>query len=423
MHMTEILKHIPLDLVNFLLVLLFSLLIGIEQRLHHSEAKEGTLFGTDRTFTLIGILSFVLYIISPKDMILYILGALILTIFLAVGYLQKIKKAEHFGITSILIALITYSFTPLLYHYPKWLVLIIFVSVLILTEIKEELFAFSQKFGNDEFLTLAKFILISGIILPLLPHTKLYPSINLTAYQLWLAIVAVSAISYFSYILQKFVFPNSGIMLTAILGGLYSSTATTIILARRSKEQSQTFMAVAAILAATAMMYLRLLLLAFIFNKQVALLLLPYFAVLTLLTATISFFLQKNKNEQEQIHTTKEHPNPLELKTAFIFGLLFAFFSVLTDFIIKHYGNAGINILSFIVGVTDIDPFILNLFQNGTQNMDIELIVKATLIATTANNLTKLIYALSLGTHRYRKLLSIAFGTVILAGLVMVFGL
>lgn len=417
--MQDILNHIPKDLINLILILVFSLLIGIEQRIHHSEAKAGSRFGTDRTFTLIGILSYVLYILSPKDKIFYILGFITLSIFLAINYFQKIQRFKHFGITSMLIALITYSFTALIYLFPAWLVLTIFVCILILTEIKEELFSFSQKFGSDEFLTLAKFILISGIILPLLPHTNFIEGINLSPYQLWLAIVAVSAISYFSYLLQRFVFPNSGIMLTAILGGLYSSTATTIILARKSKEQTQDFVIVAAILAATSMMYLRLLLLALIFNKEIALKLFPFFIILAGITAGISYFLQKNKQISKEEDNVNKHSNPLELKTAFVFGLLFAFFSVLTDFIMKHYGDAGINYLSLIVGITDIDPFILNLFQNGAETIGITVIIKASLIATSGNNFTKMIYALSIGTARYRKPLILTFSTIIVIGFLM----
>jgi len=418
--MQDILNHIPKDLINLVLIIVFSLLIGIEQRIHHSEAKEGNRFGTDRTFTLIGILSYVLYIISPSDKLFYILGFITLSVFLAINYFQKIQRFKHFGITSMLIALITYSFTALIYLFPIWLVLTIFVCILILTEIKEELFSFSQKFGNDEFLTLAKFIFISGIILPLLPHTNFIENIKLSPYQLWLAIVAVSAISYFSYLLQRFVFPDSGIMLTAILGGLYSSTATTIILARKSKEQTQDFVIVAAILAATSMMYLRLLLLALLFNKEIALKLFPFFIILAFITAGISYFLQKNKKMNKEEDTVNKHSNPLELKTAFVFGLLFAFFSVLTDFILKHYGDTGISYLSLIVGVTDIDPFILNLFQNGAETIGVSLIIKATLIATSGNNFIKMIYALSIGTPRYRKPLILSFSTIIVVGFLMI---
>ncbi len=404
------LEHIPADFINFTLVFVFSLLIGLEQRIHHSDDDKHQLFGTDRTFTLIGILGFILYIISPDNLIPFLTGGVSLFILLTVSYYQKIVKTGEFGLTTVVIAMITYTLTPLVYLHSKWLVLLVFVSILILTEIKKNLKHFAKKFGQDEYLTFAKFIVLAGIILPLLPHKPISETVNLSLYNIWLAIVAVSSISYISYILKKFVFPNSGVLLTAVLGGLYSSTATTIILAKKSREEKSAFKVTAAIIVATSMMYLRLELLAFIFNPPIAIKLIPYFGILILVTALITYIFYSKKSETKISNKRKEdHKNPLEFKTALIFGFLFAFFSVLTDFVVKKYGDSGIDILSLIVGVTDIDPFVLNLFQNGLKTLSIDLIVKAVLLATASNNILKMIYALILGSKTLRKPILIGF--------------
>ena len=234
----EIISQIPKDLSNFLLVVLFSLLIGLEQRRLHIELEFESLFGTDRTITLIGILGFILYIVMPrKSCIIFFAGGFVLAAFLGIYYFNKIKIRNQWGFTSLIIALITYCLTPLVYLQPPWMVMLIVVTILIVVEIKESLFQFSKKFDRNEFTTLAKFIIIAGIVLPLLPHDPISKWINISAYQIWLSIVAVSSISYLSYLLKKFVFPNSGIILSAVLGGLYSSTATTIILAKKSKKK------------------------------------------------------------------------------------------------------------------------------------------------------------------------------------------
>ena len=89
---------------------------------------------------------------------------------------------------------------------------------------------------NDEMITLAKFLAISGIILPMLPNENLIPDINLTPYTVWLATVVVSGISYLSYLLRRYVFHESGILVSGIIGGLYSSTATISVLARKSRK-------------------------------------------------------------------------------------------------------------------------------------------------------------------------------------------
>jgi len=414
-------KHLPHDLVNFLLVTLFSLLIGVEQRRHHldesEEEKQEFLFGTDRTFTLIGILGFILYIISPESLIPFLAGIIILSMFLGIYYLNKIRLRKHFGLTSIIIALITYCLTPLIYLQPAWLVMLVVVTILIFVEIKENLFIISRKFGRDEFTTLAKFIIIAGVILPLLPHHPISSQINISPYQFWLAIVAVSGISYFSYLLKKFVFPDSGTILTALLGGLYSSTATTIILARKSKEGSNVEKTPAAIMAATGVMYVRIFILALFFNESVALRLAGYFLVLVLLSGLMGAFFLKNNREPDLKRNDVGHRNPLEFKIALIFGILFAFFAVVTNLVISRYGNLGAGVLSLIVGVTDIDPYILNLFQSEIGKISLSTIVMATLVATASNNLMKLFYAMALGNPAVRKKVMIGFSILIVVSL------
>src|ERR1035437_6599804 len=197
----ETITQIPKDLINFLLVGLISLIIGLEQRQLHIDLEFETLFGTDRTITLIGILGFILYILMPGTLILFFAGGAVLSAFLGIYYFNKIRIKNQWGFTSIIIALITYCLTPLIYSQPPWLVMLIVVAVLIIVEVKESLFNFSKKFDRKEFTTLAKFIIIAGIILPLLPHNPISNEISISPYQIWLSIVAVSGISYFSYLM------------------------------------------------------------------------------------------------------------------------------------------------------------------------------------------------------------------------------
>lgn len=420
----DVLHHIPQELINFIFVILFSLLIGLEQRRHHLDQDFEKLFGTDRTFTLIGLFGFMLYMISPKDLLPFLLGGASLCALLSISYYQKIKLQQRFGLTSIITALVTYCLAPLVCTQPQWLVLLIVVTVLIITEIKESLFAFAKRFNNNEFLTLAKFLIVAGIILPLLPDEPINEFIRISPYRIWLAIVIISGISYSSYLLKKFIFPESGTILTGILGGLYSSTATTIILAKKSKSDEDNGKIVPAIILATMMMYIRVFLLALFFNIELALNLLPYFIIFILLSLIISFLLLKFKKALNTSAETKvlfqENMNPLEFKTAVFFAILFIVFSILTGYVIKYYGGAGINIMAFIVGVTDIDPFIINLFQ-GQLGISNGLITMAVLNAITSNNILKLAYSLFFSDKSLRKDFILSFGSIILAGIIIYF--
>ena len=418
----EIFKQVPPELVNFIMVTLLSLLIGLEQRRHHLDRDYEKLFGTDRTFTLIGLFGFMLYMVNPKELYPFMLGGASLCILLSISYFKKIETEQRFGLTSIITALITYSLAPLVCTQAPWLVLLIVVTVLIITEVKESLFEFAKRFDNNEFITLAKFLILAGIVLPLLPDTPVNDLIRISPYRIWLAIVIISGISYSSYLLKKFVFPESGILLTGILGGLYSSTATTIILAKKSKDGDDNAKIVPAIILATMMMYIRIFFLSLFFNVDLALTLMPYFAVFILLSIAVSFILFKfikpadiKKDPQIEVKVTQ---NPLEFKTAVVFAILFIVFSVVTGYVIKYYGGSGVNIMAFIVGVTDIDPFIINLFQ-GQMGLTNAIITIAVLNAMTSNNLLKLIYAMIFADKSLRKLLLFSFGSIIIVGIII----
>jgi len=417
---TSLLHNISPDLINFLLVAVFSLIIGLEQRRLNITAPKESIFGTDRTFTLIGIFGYVLYVISPDNIAPFLAGGGALIVLLAIYYYNKIKSFQRFGMTSLVTALITYCIAPLVYLQPLWLVLLILITVLVITEVKGSLFKLSQKFDDSEFISLAKFIALAGVVLPLLPDQPISDVLNISPYRFWLAIVVVSSISYFSYLLRKFVFPETGILLTGILGGLYSSTATTVILARKSKEEVSGNRVVAAMFTAIIMMYLRIFLLAFFFNKDVAMKLLPGFAVLIVVSLLIIlFFLKVKKGEmvkEKEKLDVQTHQNPLEFKTAALFGGLFVVFALVTGYVIKQYGGHGVSVLSFVVGVTDIDPFIINLFQ-GKWDISIGIITVAVLNAITSNNALKMIYAVTLGDKSLRKEILASFGILIIAGI------
>ena len=113
---------------------------------------------------------------------------------------------------------------------------------------------------------------------------------------------------------------------------------------------------------------------------------------------------------------TAGNKNPLELKTAVVFGLLFVFFAIVTEFVMKTYGNSGVTSLAFIVGITDIDPFLLNLLQHqgGITEATIAL---AIINATNSNNILKMIYAITLSSKSLNKSLIINFSLLILSGL------
>jgi len=406
--MEKLYQIFPQELVTFVLVTLFSLLIGLSQR-KMSLKKEGegekTFFGTDRTFTFIGILGYLLYILDPDDLRLFMGGGLAFIILFGLNYYVKMSQHGVFGITSIVIGLITYCLAPIVATQPSWFYIMVVVTVLLFTEMKHTFTEIAQHMQNDEMITLAKFLAISGIILPMLPNENLIPGINLTPYTIWLTTVVVSGISYLSYLLKRYVFHESGILVSGIIGGLYSSTATISVLARKCKHAKEREIPeyVAAMLMALSMMYLRFLILIFIFSTEIFFAIYPYLLIMSVISAIIAWVTHKKTEMVQVLENTEEDDrdssNPLEFKVALIFALLFIVFTVLTHYTLIYAGTGGLNVLSFAAGLGDITPFVLTLIQD-TGSVAVSVVIACSMQAIISNNLMKLCYALFFSGRR-----------------------
>lgn len=419
----EMSEHIYMNalLYDFIVVVLLSLVIGLEQRRHHMDEDEGSdlLFGTDRTFTFIGIFGFVLFQLDTINKVLFMAGGAVIAILLAVFYKERIAHRQKYGLTSIISALITYCLSPMVITLPKWFTLLVVVTVLILTEVKSVFFAISKKFDKDEFITLAKFIVIAFIILPNLPTTPISPKLPLSLYDLWLALVVVSGISYVSYLLRKFFFKNSGIIITGVLGGLYSSTAVTLLLSKKSREKSSKPHEYAtAIISAIAVMYIRVFLLLFIFNKYIAAEAFVYLAIFFVVTFAVALFIYRSSKSYSLKKAEEPNSqNPLEFKMGLLFMFFYLLFSFLSQYAVQFYGNVGIHMLAFLAGFADVDAFVINLAQ-GNFTFDISFSLAAVLLVTTSNNIVKMIYSIFLSEKEARRLLIWGFGVVIVVNLV-----
>lgn len=418
----EIQNYIPAEISNFFLVLVFSLLIGLGQRRLHLGEDEKQLFGTDRTFTFIGLLGYILYITGQTSFVPFLTGFVIIGSLLGIQYFLKIRMNKNFGLTTSILALLTYCLPVLIFTQPIWLVLSFVVAILILTEMKSQFISLSKKASEEEFITLAKFIAFAGIVLPLLPSENISDLIPVSPYTIWLAIVVVSGISYISYLIKKFIFPDSGLMLTGFLGGIYSSTATTVILARREKKEGTGLQSVSAIMLANGMMYLRVLVLAYLFNQSIGrMLTIPFLLMFGVAFGLSKFIVRKQKSNLVPLPADSEKPtekNPLELRTATIFGILFVAFALVTESVMKHYGSGGVTGLAFVVGIFDVDPFLLYLLQQKSGILSMTIVL-AIINATNSNNIMKMVYAVSLSSKESKKPLSRCFAGLIFAGLLI----
>ena len=419
----EQLDFLPPNLLYFIVVTISALLIGLSQR-KASLSKKGVLyFGSDRTFTLIGVFGFLLYRLD-ESWVLFGGGGIALILFLCISYFFKIQQQKSFGMTAMLMALITYCLGPIAMTQPFWMLILVVVTILLVSEMKETFTNFAKQLNENEFITLAKFLFISGIILPILPNERIVPEINLTPYSVWLATVVVSTISYIGYLFKRFVFKSSGIIISGVLGGLYSSTATIVILGKKAKTAPEPLISqyAAAILLAIGMMYLRVFIFTFIFSSDLFHAMTPYFVVMVAVSCVLGlglYFIKKSGSGGGQGVKEEEDKNPLEFKVSLIFALLFVSFTLITHYVITYFGQSGLNILSFLVGFTDITPFLLNIFQ-GEYALGTSVLAAACVRAMMSNNVVNFFYSMTFSGNRktLRNYLLVGFSVITAANVI-----
>jgi uncharacterized membrane protein (DUF4010 family) len=161
------------------------------------------------------------------------------------------------------------------------------------------------------------------------------------------------------------------------------------------KPQAQT-----AIILATAVMYLGILAIVTMFNTRLALGLAPSLVALSAAGLALAAFQHRRSGSPGRGKATTLPANPLALSTAALFAALFVAVSVATSFAKEHFGAGGVDAIAALVGITDIDPFVLNLASGSGVSVPIGVAVSAILIATASNNLLKAAYAVSFAGRR-----------------------
>jgi uncharacterized membrane protein (DUF4010 family) len=392
-------QWIPKEGTQILVVLFLSFLIGLERE-EQKALSEQYRFGGVRTFPLLGLLGYALCYVSQGNLILPAVGFAVVGAFLWQSYRHKIEQTSLAGMTTEISGLATYVIGALVWREEYWIATALTVVSVVLLELKVALESLAKRVPGDEILTFAKFLLLTAVILPVVPNRTI-GSFGFNPFKAWLVVVAVSAISYGSYLLQMWTRGRGGVLFAALLGGAYSSTLTTLVLAKRAREQSRPHLYSGSMLVASGMMYLRLIALLAIFNRQLlARLGMPFLLLAT--AALLGGWLWTRISDAPGAQTAAppQQKNPLELSAALLFGVIFVAMLFITHFALLYLGRAGLFTLAGVMGVTDVDPFILSLAESAATLTPVALAAGAITIAAASNNLIKGIYAFGFGDRR-----------------------
>jgi uncharacterized membrane protein (DUF4010 family) len=395
----EIYKQLPPEAVQIVLVLFLSFLIGLERE-ERKAAGTTYSFGGVRTFPLIGLIGYSAALISGPQMLTLGIGFLVVAGFLLVSYWHKISTCETAGVTTEMSGLATFLVGALVCYGHLWIATALGVASLLLLDLKAALEKLAARIAPNEILTFSKFLFLSGVILPILPNQE-YSQFHINPFKTWLVVVAISTISYLSYVLQKVTKGQGGIVLAALLGGAYSSTVTTVVMARRAAREQRPHLFAGGILIASGVMYLRLVILLALFNRQLMLLLYIPFLALAILAVGFGWLWTRLADKSAQdIQREADPKNPLELMTAFLFAGLFLAMLVATQLAVTYLGRTGVNTLAVLMGVSDVDPFIMGMTQAAPALTAFKVAAAAIAIAAASNNVVKGIYSFSLAGRK-----------------------
>jgi uncharacterized membrane protein (DUF4010 family) len=390
-------QAIPKEGAQILLVLFLSFLVGLERE-EHKSLSTNYAFGGVRTYPLIGLLGYVLTLLSNGQLLLPGLGLAVVGAFLWQSYRHKLENSKLAGMTSEISGLVTYAVGALVFKEEYWIATTITVVSLGLLELKAVLENLSQRIPSDEILTFAKFLFLTAVILPIVPN-QVYGPFSFNPFKTWLVVVAVSTISYASYLLLKVTLSRGGdyygVMLSALLGGLYSSTVTTVVLAKRARTRGDSHLFGGAALVASGMMYLRILALIVPFNRALFHRLAIPFLSLSLL-GLVGGWLWSRRSQGAAAPTTPpadQPKNPLEISAALLFAAIFVVVLALTHYTQIYLGRAGLYSLAAITGLSDVAPLVLSLTQSAGTLTVLNVAAVAIAIAAASNNLLKGVYA------------------------------
>jgi uncharacterized membrane protein (DUF4010 family) len=390
---------------KLLLVLGLGFFFGLAFEEVHGRGGQ-TRPGGIRTFPLLALIAAALYLLDPVRLLPLCTGLAVLGIWLALYYWRHLGEPDEDGHPNVGLVvpvcnLLAFLIGPVALAQPAWLAVGATVAAVLLLTARERLHGWARRIESAEIVTAGKFLLLTGLIMPLLPDQPVTTLTDITPHQIWLAVLAVCTVSYASYLLQRYVWPGGGILGTAVLGGLYSSTATTVVLARRAAAAPADLpQAQSGIIVATAIMYLRLLAIMAVFNRPLALALAPPLLGLSALGAVMAFAAYRRGAARPPPAEEKPLANPLELSAAFVFATLFVAVTLLSAWVKGAFGSGGIYALAAIVGVADIDPFVLSIAEGGSSELPVTAAAVAILIASGSNNLLKAAYTIGFAGWR-----------------------
>jgi uncharacterized membrane protein (DUF4010 family) len=394
------------------------LLVGLQRE--HSDSRLAGI----RTFplvTILGVLSAMLaqafggWVIAT--------GLIAVAGLIVVGNIAKFRSgpAEP-GLTTEIALLLMYAVGAYVVVGPEAIAIAIGAGAAVLLQYKGELHGMARTLGDEDLRAIMQFVLISLVILPVLPNRTYGPYAVLNPREIWLMVVLIVGLSLAGYIAYKFFGERAGLLLGGILGGIISSTATTVSYARRTvRDPESSRLASVVIMIASTVVFARVMLEIAVVQPSFLSMAWPPLAVLLLLFIALSGILWLRGRDEKNSMPAQE--NPSELKTALVFGLFYAIVLLAVAAAKTHFGDSGLYVVAAFSGLTDVDAITLSTAQLvGTDRLDPEQGWRIIVIALMSNVFFKGVTIAAIGHKELLSSIVWCYGIGLVSGIVVVLG-
>lgn len=369
----------------FLISLGIGLMMGLER-----ERRPGARVGL-RTFAMVALLGTTTALLSQQmaSPWPFIAGMVLVAASMFAASLSA-DVGDDPDLITTLAAIFCFCIGALLwYGYPYLAVALAFAATSIMY-FKAELHGLSHKLTRQDLLSFLQFVLITFIVLPLLPDRGYGPYEVLNPFRMWLMVVLISGLSLAGYTVLRIAGEGRGVALLGILGGVVSSTATTMLYARHVRQSPATQrVALAVILIATLAVQVRLALVAAVMGRGVLPQLLPVLAFGFAAGATMAWHAWRDVSAEARA-APLEVKNPVAMSAALSFGALFGVVLLAAAWLKDLAGTGGVYVVAVASGLTDVDVITLSalqMYEGGT--LQAVEVVRAITLACIANLVSK----------------------------------
>lgn len=377
----------PVSLLGIALAL--GLLIGAERGWQEREAPEGRRFAGIRTFGLFGLLGGLWALLGQSlGPMLPGLAFIALAAVLVLAHLEDVRANRDVGITTVVAALVTFALGAIAVIGEPAAAAAGAVVTVTLLSLKPVLHGWLRRIEDRDLYAGIKLLLISVVILPALPNEGYGPWGALNPFEIWFLVVLVASISFAGYLAIKLTGTQRGMILTGLLGGMVSSTATTVNLSRIARGEGAVALASIAIVLASAMMFVRMLVFVAVLAPALVLgLLLPAGLMVVVLGAAAAWLGYRGIDGEDA--PDLQLANPTELRTAVGYGILLAAVMLLATGLDEWLGSRGIYIAAAISGIADVDAITVSLARMSSGAADATPMQQGILLAAIVNTLFK----------------------------------